>query len=84
MDENLHQDLIEDIRKHSKEVDGIIETEKCYVRKAGLEYHLDLHAIVDAEISVREGHRLAHDLKDALINKIPNLGFVSIHIEPDE
>jgi cation diffusion facilitator family transporter len=84
MDENLHHELIEEIRKLSKEVDGIIETEKCYVRKAGLEYHLDLHAIVDAEISVREGHRLAHDLKDALMDKIPNLGFVSIHIEPDE
>jgi divalent metal cation (Fe/Co/Zn/Cd) transporter len=84
MDENLHHNLIDDIRAYAKEVDGIIDTEKCYVRKAGMVYHLDLHAIVDSEISVKKGHYLAHQLKDALMEKIPNLGHVSIHIEPDE
>jgi len=83
MDEHLYDDLIDDIRKVSLQVDGIIGTEKCFIRKAGMKYHVDLHAIVDADISVREGHQLAHNLKDTLRHEIPELGHVLIHIEPN-
>lgn len=84
MDEHLNDDLIEEIRKVSHQVEGIIDTEKCFIRKAGMKYHVDLHAIVDANISVKEGHDLAHNLKDTLRKKIPELGNVLIHVEPDQ
>lgn len=84
MDEHLYDDLIEEIRKVALEVDGIIGTEKCFIRKAGMKYHVDLHAIVDGDISVKEGHLLAHNLQDALQNDIPELGHVLIHIEPND
>lgn len=82
MDEHLYDDLIDEIRIVAVTVDGIIGTEKCFIRKAGMKYHVDLHAIVDANISVKNGHDLAHQLKDVLRFKIPNLGHVLIHIEP--
>jgi cation diffusion facilitator family transporter len=82
MDEHLNDDLIAEIRRVSYQVDGIIDTEKCFIRKAGMKYHVDLHAIVDANISVKEGHELAHNLKDVLRSKIPELGQVLIHVEP--
>lgn len=84
MDEHLHDDLIEEIREISITVDGIIDTEKCFVRKAGMQYHVDLHAIVDGDISVTKGHALAHNLQDTLKEKIPTLEQVLIHIEPDD
>jgi cation diffusion facilitator family transporter len=84
MDEHLNDDLIEEIRRVSYQVDGIIDTEKCFIRKAGMKYHVDLHAIVDATISVKEGHELAHNLKDVLRKEIPELGHVLIHVEPDK
>ncbi len=84
MDEHLYDDLIEEIRKVALEVEGIIGTEKCFIRKAGMKYHVDLHAIVDGDISVKEGHLLAHNLQDALQNDIPELGHVLIHIEPND
>lgn len=84
MDEHFYDDLIEDIRKVATSVDGILDTEKCYVRKAGMTYHVDLHAIVDADISVKEGHHLSHVLKDTLREEIPELGEILIHIEPNE
>ncbi len=82
MDEHLYDDLVEDIRKVSMTVEGIVGTEKCFIRKAGMKYHVDLHAIVDAKISVKDGHDIAHKLKDTLRNDIPQLGHVLIHIEP--
>jgi cation diffusion facilitator family transporter len=83
MDEHLNDDLVEVIRVTALTVDGILGTEKCFVRKAGMKYHVDLHAIVSAELSVKEGHRLSHELQDALKAEIPELGNVLIHIEPD-
>jgi cation diffusion facilitator family transporter len=83
MDEHLYDDLVDEIRKVSHQVPGIIDTEKCFIRKAGMKYHVDLHAIVNAAITVKEGHDLAHNLKDTLRQEIPELGHVLIHVEPD-
>ncbi|HRA72806.1 MAG TPA: cation diffusion facilitator family transporter [Flavobacterium sp.] len=82
MDENLYDDLIVEIRKVSLQVNGIVYTEKCFIRKAGMKYHVDLHAVVNANITVREGHDISHLLKDTLRAEIPELGHVLIHIEP--
>ena len=84
MDEHLYDDLILEIREESHKVKGVIDTEKCFIRKAGMKYHVDLHATVDANLTVKEGHDIAHLLKDTLRAKIPQLGHVLIHIEPNE
>ncbi|MBA4743683.1 MAG: cation transporter [Muricauda sp.] len=84
MDEHQYDDLILEIRKKSSQVDGVLGTEKCFIRKSGMRYHVDLHAIVDGKISVEKGHWIAHHLKDYLRKEIPNLGHVLIHIEPNE
>ena len=84
MDEHQYDDLIEEIRQKSLEVEGILGTEKCFIRKSGMKYHVDLHAIVSGDISVEKGHWIAHALKDHLRKVIPNLGHVLIHIEPDQ
>ena len=84
MDEHLYDDLILQIRNVAHQVDGIVTTEKCFIRKAGMKYHVELHAIVNSEITVREGHEISHVLKDTLREKIPELGHVLIHIEPTE
>ena len=84
MDEHLYDELIEEIRVVSQQVNGVIATEKCFIRKAGMKYHVDLHAVVEAKITVKEGHDIAHKLKDTLRDEIPQLGHVLIHIEPNE
>ena len=82
MDEHLYDDLVLEIRKISLQVNGVVSTEKCFIRKAGMKYHVDLHAVVNANITVKEGHDISHLLKDTLREEIPELGHVLIHIEP--
>jgi len=82
MDEHLYDDLILEIRRKSAEVEGVLGTEKCFIRKAGMKFHVDLHAIVSGAITVKEGHHIAHRLKDHLRRELPDLGHVLIHIEP--
>lgn len=84
MDEHLYDDLVGDVRKVALKVDGVLGTEKCFVRKAGMKYHVDLHATVNATITVKQGHEIAHILKDRLRKDLPQLGHVLIHIEPND
>lgn len=82
MDEHVHDDLVNNIREISKGVGGVVETEKCFVRKSGLMYHIDLHLVVCGNISVRAGHDIAHNLKSTLFKQLPQLSDVLIHVEP--
>lgn len=84
MDEHRYDELVEQIRHRAAEVNGVVTTEKCFVRKMGTTFQVDLHAIVHAEISVRDGHAVAHRLKDHLLRQLPEIADVHIHIEPDD
>ena len=83
MDEHRYDDLVENIRQVAINVNGIRGTEKCFVRKAGMKYLVELHAIVDGKITVDEGHFLAHQLQDKLQEELPEISHITIHIEPE-
>lgn len=82
MDEHVYDELILQIRQVAKNVDGVIDTEKCFVRKAGLGFYVDLHLVVSGEISVRAGHDIAHQSKTELRRRFPEITDVLIHVEP--
>ncbi|HSJ12027.1 MAG TPA: cation diffusion facilitator family transporter [Gillisia sp.] len=84
MDEHMHDDMIQNIREISMTVEGVVETEKCYVRKTGMTFFVDLHIAVDAEITVKMGHDIAHEVKDRLLSEFPEIADVLIHVEPDD
>jgi divalent metal cation (Fe/Co/Zn/Cd) transporter len=56
--------------------------EKLWVRKTGLEYLADIHIEVDASMTVAEGHRIGHCVKDRLVATFPALRDVLVHLEP--
>ncbi|WP_317898450.1 cation diffusion facilitator family transporter [Aurantibacillus circumpalustris] len=84
MDEQVYDTLIQTIRDLSKNVEGVLDTEKCLIRKTGMKYHVDLHIIVAAHITVKEGHDIAHKLKDHLRKELEYLANVLIHVEPNQ
>lgn len=84
MDEHVYDDLIAEIRKVAETVQGVQGTEKCFVRKTGMSFHVDLHLTVKGEISVKRGHDIAHDVKNTIQTEMPEIADVLIHIEPEE
>lgn len=84
MDEHMYDDMVSDIRKIANDVPGVVETEKCNVRKTGMTFHIDLHIAVAAEITVKEGHDIAHEVKNDLLLELPEIADVLIHVEPDD
>ena len=63
-------------------VPGVIEVEKCRARKMGLDFYVDLHVGVDGNISVHEGHEIAHRVKAAIQQSDSRVADVLVHIEP--
>jgi divalent metal cation (Fe/Co/Zn/Cd) transporter len=76
------EELENEVRQIAMNVNGVAGLEKCRVRKYGLTYVVDLHVIVNGEISVREGHDIAHRVKDALRESHLHIEDVLIHVEP--
>jgi divalent metal cation (Fe/Co/Zn/Cd) transporter len=50
----------------------------------GLTYYLDLHVVVQRELSVREGHRLSHTVEDEILRALPQVAKFLVHVEPEE
>ncbi len=82
MDTAPRGDLNEKIRAAAAHVPGVIEIEKSLVRKMGLHFYVDLHLRVDGDISVTQGHDIAHDVKTAIRATEPRIADVLVHVEP--
>lgn len=57
-------------------------TEKCRIRRSGINLLVDIHVRVDPRISVFEGHEISHRVKDWLLAYDPRIQDVIIHLEP--
>ena len=74
--------IVRSIRAVASSVPGVVEVEKCHARKMGLDYYVDLHVGVDGNISVHEGHEIAHRVKSAIQQSDSRIADVLVHIEP--
>ena len=71
-----------EIRAAALRVPGAKGVEKCFARKTGLRYHVDLHLEVDPELTVRESHDIATTVRIAVKTDVPWVEDVLIHVEP--
>lgn len=82
MDTAPPKEIEQSVRTVAAAVPGVTEVEQCRVRKMGLEFYVDIHIGVDGGMSVREGHRIAHRVKDAVRASDAAIADVLVHIEP--
>ena len=74
--------IVDSVRNAAAAVPGVIDVEKCLIRKMGLDFYVDLHVGVNGSISVHEGHEIAHQVKTAIRQRDPRIADVLVHIEP--
>jgi len=75
-------ELVESVKIVARTVNGVIDLDKCFVRKMGLSFYVDLHIIVDGELNVREGHSIAHRVEEAIQRELLEITEVLVHVEP--
>jgi len=82
MDESVPEDLVEKIRACCKKMEDVFDVETCRARRSGLGYFVDLHIEVDGNLTVKQGHDIAHKVKGDLFKADLNIIDVIIHVEP--
>jgi cation diffusion facilitator family transporter len=82
MDASLPDHVVDDIREISRHVDGVAGIDMCRVRKSGLGLWVDIHVEVAGDMTVRDGHEIAHRVKDALLASKHNVMDAVVHVEP--
>lgn len=74
--------LLLEIRNMAMSVPGALGVEKCYARKTGLKYHVDLHLEVDPSMTVRESHEIATNVRIKIKEELDWVADVLVHVEP--
>ncbi|MBE0539326.1 MAG: cation transporter, partial [Ignavibacterium sp.] len=80
MDTAPSPEVIKKVIETSLMVDGVVAIDKCFARKMGFQYYVDMHVIVDGNISVHKGHEISHSVKDKLLDSFKNISDVLVHI----
>ncbi len=82
MDRSPDHELVEQIRTVAATIPGVDHVEKCFVRKMGYQFFVDMHVEVDPHMTVENSHRIGHEVKNKVRAEIPSVRDVLIHIEP--
>jgi len=82
MDSQAGDEFVQQIQSVAEGVGGVKNVETLWVRKSGLEYFADIHIEVEASLTVDEGHRIGHRVKDRLQEQFPTVRDVLVHLEP--
>jgi len=72
----------EKIKSIAMNVNGVQHVHAVRTRKMGAGIFVDLHILVDGDMSVRKGHRISHEVKRELIEKGPEIQDAVVHLEP--
>jgi divalent metal cation (Fe/Co/Zn/Cd) transporter len=82
MDAAPSKEIVGRIRNLASQNLMVRKVEKCYVRKMGFDYFVDIHIQVDGSLSVTEGHAIAHAVKSKLLESNLRIKDVLVHVEP--
>lgn len=82
MDQSPSPGLAEEAIRVAEARAGVYRIEKLLMRKMGLYFVADMHLEVHPEMTVRESHALAHDVKEDVQRRFPQIVEMTIHVEP--
>ncbi|HTR39546.1 MAG TPA: cation diffusion facilitator family transporter [Bryobacteraceae bacterium] len=82
MDTMPNPEALREVRKAALGVPGALGIEKCFARKTGLQWHVDLHLEVDPGMSVYDSHEIATQVRDRVKAQLDWVADVLVHVEP--
>jgi len=82
LDMQADDELVAEVRRTAESVPEVRAIETLLVRKAGLEFFVDIHIEVDEHLTVAAGHLIGHQVKDRLLSEFPAIRDVLVHLEP--
>ena len=77
-------DLVSSARAAIGTVEGVLAVTNVRLRWIGHSLHADAEVVVPPDISMREGHDIAHHAEAHLLRQLPRLSSAVIHVGPAE
>jgi len=77
------QEIIGKIQQCALSVNGVVDTHDLRVRTSGGLYQMEIHIVVDGQLTVLEGHKIAKAVEGCLIDDVGNFGSITIHLDPE-
>lgn len=82
MDEAPDRSVKERVLQAAAEVEGVRSVENLNVRGSGLGFYVDVHVKADPKLSLEEAHEIAAKVKYAILEAVPSVVGVLVHMEP--
>ena len=82
MDRAPEPAVLSRVRTVATSVRGVRAVEKIQARRAGIGYFVALHVEADPSITLAAAHLLGHEVKDAILEELPSVLDVLVHMEP--
>lgn len=76
------QERLEDIHRVAESVEGVQNAHDIRARNYAGMLYVEVHAVVDPNISVKAGHDIANDVRDKVRELVPDILDVIVHIDP--
>ena len=67
-----------------RSVEGVEQVHQLRTRRVGSSLYCDVHIVVDGDLTVRDGHRIADAARDAVLEEVPSVIEVLVHVDPDD
>ena len=78
----VEPEIVESIERAAMSIPGVMEVHDVRVRWLGHRLQTELHITVDEDLPTRESHRIAEEVRHALLHAQPRLATVTVHVDP--
>ena len=84
MEQSLPDAVEEEILQLAATVPGVVEPHELRTRRIGNHYAIELHVLMDGNLTLREAHDKASEVEELLRNRYGEETHVAVHVEPSE
>ncbi len=84
MEHSLPDEIEEDMLKMVGELPGVVNPHDLRTRRIGNHYAIELHILMDGDISLREAHNKASEVEDLLRARYGEETHIAVHVEPKD
>lgn len=82
VDRSCDCDTEQEIRDHVKEIEGVMGVDLLRTRVFGNKIYVDIEICADCEITLKEGHDIAHRVHDSIEETFPEVKHIMVHVNP--
>ena len=75
-------EILKRINDCARDVKGVLGVHDLKVRTAAGLYQMETHIVVDGELTVIEGHKIAKAVETALASKFEDIDHIIVHVDP--